>query len=150
MKYPKLTSFFGIATLSFHSSMMGKNHVRLTEEQCQQLEDHFAEEKPAENPEELTQLQSKFDALQENYNALETSNKGLSTAIETALNLNGLKTELGETATSEEAIALLGEKCKEYGNSNNRHSLPPNNGITPPDNGLINGVVDMNDPHNQY
>jgi len=147
MKYPKLTALLGLATLAFHSSVWAKNHVRLTEEECQKLEDHL-EAQPENNTEELTNLQTKFDTLQEKYNALEGSNSTLSTAITTALELNGLTAET-ENATPEEAVALLGTKCKEYGSSENRHAFPKNDGKEKPENGLINNVVDMNDAHNK-
>ncbi|MGD1319541.1 hypothetical protein [Chryseobacterium sp. 2R14A] len=149
MKYPKFTALLGLSTLSFHSTFgIGKNHIRLTEEEAQKIEDHLAAEKPDEST-QLSELQTKFDSLQNNYNTLNESNTAITTALDSALTLNDLKGELGATATTDEAIALLGTKCKEYGASNNRHSFPNNNGQTPPENGLIDGVVDMNDPHNQ-
>lgn len=150
MKYPKFTALLGLSTLSFHSNFgFGKNHVRLTEEECQKLEDHLSADPPAENQQQLTELQAKFDTLQNNYNQLNATNTAVNTALETALSLNDLKGEVGATATTDEAIALLGTKCKEYGSSQNRHSFPANNGETPAENGLINGVVNMNDAHNQ-
>ena len=148
MKYPKLTAFFGLATLSFHSSLMGKNHVRLSEEECQKLEEHLSAEKPDENF-QLSELQTKFDTLQNSYNTLSANNTAMATALDSAIVLNDLKGELGATATHDEAITLLGTKCKEYGSSENRHAIPKNDGITPPESGLINGVVDMNDAHNK-
>lgn len=148
MKYPKFTTLLGLSTLSFHSSMMGKNHVRLTDEQCQQVEDHLSAE-PENNQQQLTDLQGQLTALQGKYDTLLESNTAMTNALDTALNLNDLKGQVGETATNEEAIALLGSKCKEYGSSDNRHSFPKNNGETPAENGLINGVVNMNDLHNQ-
>lgn len=126
MKYPKLTALLGLATLAFHSNLLGKNHVRLTEDQCQKLEDHLNAQ-PENNTEELSSLQKKFDALQKNYDALKASKSTLSTAITTALELNGLSAET-ENATPEEAVTLLGAKCKEYGSSTNRHSFPKNDG----------------------
>jgi len=115
--------------LSFHSTFgLGKNHVRLTEEECQKLEDHLSAEPPADNQQQLTDLQTKFDTLQNTYNELSASNTAVNTALETALSLNDLKGELGTTATTDEAIALLGTKCKAYGASNNRHSFAKNDG----------------------
>ena len=150
MKYPKFTALLGLSTLSFHSTFgIGKNHIRLTEEEAQKIEDHLAAEKPEEGS-QLSDLQTQFDTLQNSYNTLNASNTAITTALDSALTLNDLKGELGATATTDEAIALLGTKCKEYGSSGNRHSFPNNDGQTPPENGLINGVVDMNDPHNQY
>lgn len=148
MKYPKFTALLGLSTLSFHSSFMGKNHVRLSEEDCQKLEDHLNAEKPDENL-QLTELQTKFDALQNSYNTITEQNTAITTALESALTLNDLKGELGANATTDEAIALLGTKCSEYGKSDNRHTFSQHNGITAPESGLINGVVDMNDAHNQ-
>lgn len=150
MKYPKFTALLGLSTLSFHSNFgFGKNHVRLTEEECQKLEDHLSAEPVADNQQPLLDLQAKFDTLQNSYNELNASNTAVNTALETALNLNDLKGELGATATNDEAIALLGTKCSEYGKSDNRHTFSQHNGITAPESGLINGVVDMNDAHNQ-
>lgn len=149
MKYPKITALLGLSTLSFHSTFgIGKNHVRLTEEECQKLEDHFSAD-PSGNVLEMSELQSKFDVLQNNYNTLNATNIAMGDALDAAINLNDLKGELGATATPEEAITLLGAKCKEYGTSENRHSFPNNNGITAPENGLINNIVDMNDAHNK-
>lgn len=148
MSYPKLTTLLGLSVLSSHSNLLGKSHFRFTEEQCNMIEAGLTAESSADQSAELSALQTKFDALQENYNNVNASNGALTTALKNAVELNGLTSET-ETATPEEAITLLGAKCKEYGASENRHSFANNNGITAPENGLINNVVDMNDAHNK-
>ena len=122
MKYPKLTAFLGIMAVNIHSGLFGaKAHARLDEESLQKLEDHLSE-KGGED------IQQKLDNLQEKYNTLETANSSMKNAVTQALELNGLSAELSENATEADAVVLLGNKCKEYGAADNRHSFPKNDG----------------------
>lgn len=150
MKYPKLTAFLGLATLNLHSGLFGtKNHYRLDEEQVQKLEDQLAAQGSEDVQKQLDDLQKNYDTLQSNYNTLETANTGLQNAVTQALELNELTDQLTDKQSVSEGVVLLGTKCKEYGTSNNRHSFQKNDGQEKNEDGLVNGVVNMNDAHNQ-
>ena len=69
----------------------------------------------------------------------------LQDAVEQALEHAGLEAK----GTLQENIVLLGEKCREYGDSKNRHNFPENNGKDEPTNGLEDGYLDPEDSHNK-
>ncbi|MFL9835005.1 hypothetical protein [Chryseobacterium terrae] len=150
MKYPKLGAFLGLAMINIQSGFFGqKAHARFDEEQLQKLEDHMAQESGENLQAQLNTLQQKYDALEISNTTLQTEKDGLQNAVTAALELNGLTAEVTAETTSSQAVELLGTTCKKYGSNENRHSFPANNGQTPPENGLIGGVVDMKDAHNQ-
>jgi len=150
MKYPKLTAFFGLAMINIQSGLFGqKAHARFDEEQLQKLEEHMAQESGENLQTQLNELQKKYDALNDTHTELQTANTRIQNALTAALELNGLTADVTSETTASQAVELLGTKCKEYGSSQNRHPFAKNDGKTPPENGLINNVVDMKDAHNQ-
>ena len=129
MKYPKLTAFLGVAAISIQNGFFGaKSHARLDEEQLQKLEDHMAQESNVDLQAQLNSLQEKYNSLSTNHTALQNSHTGLQNAVTAALELNGLFSEVTNETTPLQAVELLGTKCKEYGDSDNRHSFPNNDG----------------------
>lgn len=136
MKFPKLTALLGLATLSFHASNIfgQKSHVRFSEEEVQSIEDALAE-----NPNE--QLQEQLDTA----NQLNTET---AEAVKTAMETANLEHQHQESLLDN--IKFLGEKCKEYGESKDRHTFAKNNGEEEPTDELIDGYLDPKDEHNQF
>lgn len=147
MKYAKITALLGLAQLTLHSGVAGamglaKPVAKLTEEDLEKIENALNHDFETEN------AQLKAD--------LETANKDKKEAEDKLTSMEGQVAEALQTAGLEggedalENINLLGEKCKEFGESKARHSFADNNGK---DNEgkekYIDGHIDPNDAHNQ-
>lgn len=143
MKFKKITAILGLTSVVFHSNLFGtkKPYAKFSEEDLEALEKAL-ENKTEGNEEEL---QEQINQLSQENNTLQEQASATEKAVAEALALAGLTAK----ETLAENIALLGEKCKEYGESKNRHSMPENNGTEEPTNGLINGYLDPNDEHNK-
>ena len=144
MKFKKITAILGLTAVVFHSNLFGtkKPYAKFSEEELEELEkalENKAEGNEEELQEQINQLTQENSTLQEQALATEK-------AVADALALAGLTAK----ENIAENIALLGQKCKEYGESNNRHSMPENNGKEEATDGLINGYLDPNDEHNKY
>lgn len=139
-KHTAILGVLGLTLLETHSSVMpfGKAHVRLTEEQLDQIESSLA----ANDISGLnTQIENLTSTVEENTATL----GGIDAAIASAFTANGL--ELPEGTAAADAIATLSNKCKEYGESTNTHSFIKNDGKDPET--LVEGYMDPNAEHNQ-
>lgn len=144
----KLLGVLGFTAFTYQSTNIfggGENHVRLTKEQLEKIDaalpDEGATNTATENTKTIANLQSKVDA----FTAGETS---IQEALTTAYQENGFKAVEGQSTL--EAIAHLSAKCKEFGSSNNTHSIPPTDGKDKnDDNDLIEGYIDPNAEHNK-
>lgn len=144
MNYPKLTALLGFATLELHAGVLGtgKPYAKLSLEDLEAIEKALTEK---ENTGEVEELQQKLTETQAEASAYEKMIAETAQSVDKALKIAGL--EKKESMT--QSIELLGEKCKEYGESKDRHSLAENNGNDTDANGLIEGYLDPNDAHNQ-
>lgn len=144
MKFPKLTSLLGQSLIELHSSFFGNNKpfAKLDEEQLQNIE-------TALETTDNSALTAQIEEHEATILTLNTSSTETQNALDQALQLNEIS--LPEGSTSAAAIVALGQKCKEYGASKNRHVDPKNNGEEKPENpqGLVDGYFDPNAEHNQ-
>lgn len=144
MKFPKLTALLGQAQIELHTSFFGNNKpfAKLDEEQLQSLENALEKNDTSALTEKITEHEATIKTLQEN--KTETQN-----ALDQALQLNEIS--VAEGSSSADAIVALGEQCKKYGSSENRHVAPKNDGEEKPENkeGLVDGYFDPKAPHNQ-
>lgn len=142
MKYAKITALLGLAQLTLHSGIvgMGKPVAKLTEEDLEKIENAL------ENNENIEALQQKLSDAEASSATFEKVVAETAQAVENAMETAGLEKQEGLV----ENINLLGEKCKEFGESKDRHSFADNNGKD--DEGkekYIDGHIDPNDAHNQ-
>lgn len=140
MKYPKLSALLGLSEIVLNAGIFGnkKPFAKLDEDDLAKVEGALEDSETESLKEELNQANENLIAEKQTVLAVEN-------AVEQALALAGLTAK----ETLVENIVLLGEKCKEYGDSKNRHSTPENNGTEESTNGLINGYIDPNDAHNK-
>lgn len=151
MKYQKLTAVLGLAQISLSRGALGLSTPTATfsEEDLEKVEQALAQG----DAQAMEALQQEVATLKEE---LATAKEGQAKAIENVMAVEVAVSDALETAglqAEEEitgSIALLGAKCKEYGNSKERHSFPDNNGKEENTDGLIEGYFDPNDEHNQY
>ena len=133
MKFTRITALLGLAQLTFHAGVFGtqKPFAKLSEEELEKIENALAGLESEEMAEEL-----------------EKTKQSLSDAV---TNLEVAKKNSEETAQAVEAAleTLLGEKCKEFGGSKNRHSVVENDGKEVSENGLIGGFMNPEDEHNK-
>lgn len=143
MKYPKLTALLGLTNISLHSGTFGLNSpfAKINEEDLEKIDNALAQE----NSERIRNLIKDLAEAKEESKELQNKVESIETAVAGAMELAGLEAQ----ETAEANISLLGEKCKEYGNSNNRHSFPENSGNEELADGLVEGYLDTNDAHNQ-
>ncbi len=135
----KLLAVLGLQTFTFQSNFWGggKAHVKLDEEQLKLIEAALDEKGSGEEAQTIADLQEKVAGLE-----------AAQEALTAAMNLNGIEAKEGQAMA--DAIADLGAKCKEYGDSKETHSAPPTNGKDKgDDSGLIEGFMDPNAEHNQ-
>lgn len=124
MKYSRIVALLGLSEMVLHSNLFGgKPFAKLSEDELEKIN--------AALEEELASGKENMAALQD--------------AVEQALEHAGLEAE----GTLQENIVLLGQKCREYGDSKNRHNFPENNGKDEPTNGLEDGYLDPEDSHNK-
>lgn len=136
MKYAKLLAVLALNEIALKTPLMGGvAKVSLTEEQLEKIEQALAEK-------DTSALEKELATLKEEKNQWNEELSTLKTATEKALADN--KLEACETLAQN--ITLLGEKCKAYGEKNNLHTPVPNDGK---EKSLYDGVVNMNDAHNQ-
>ena len=140
MKFTRITALLGLAQLTFHAGVFGtqKPFAKLSEEELEKTEG-LAEELESTK-------QSLSDAVT-NLEVVKKNSEETAQAVEAALETAGLKEEAKESVV--ENIALLGEKCKEFGGSKNRHSVVENDGTENSENGLIGGFMNPEDEHNK-
>lgn len=142
MKYAKITALLGLAQLTLHSGItgMGKPVAKLTEEDLEKIENAL------ENNENIEALQQKLSDAEASSATFEKVVAETAQAVENAMETAGLEKQEGLV----ENINLLGEKCKEFGESKDRHSFAENNGKDEEGKEkYIDGHIDPNDAHNQ-
>lgn len=142
MKYAKITALLGLAQLTLHSGIvgMGKPVAKLTEEDLEKIENAL------ENNENIEALQQKLSDAEASSATFEKVVAETAQAVENAMETAGLEKQEGLV----ENINLLGEKCKEFGESKDRHSFADNNGKDEEGKEkYIDGHIDPNDAHNQ-
>lgn len=142
----KLTALLGLAAIQMHNANIfgtGKNYAKLDEEQLQKIEDALGETSSEEATQTIADLQAQVSNLQASENSVQE-------AVTTALQINGLALEEGQTVM--DAITLLGTKCHEYGTAKTTHNIPGSDGKDDAGTGeqLIDGYMDPNDEHNKY
>lgn len=143
-KHTLLIAVLGLASLEMHSNVFGnkKPFSKLNEEQLDLIESALKENDTTALTDEITQLKADLAAAKAEKEAFDT-------AVNQALELNGLGLE-EEEATSADAVTLLGDKCKEYGDAKPAHSITPTDGEDKFEgSGLLNGYFDPNAAHNQ-
>lgn len=142
----KLLAVLNLQAFTFHNNFWGSGeaHVKLDNKQLQLIED--ALEENAENTE--NEDAKTLEDLQAKVSGLEAKETAVQEALTAALNLNGIEAKEGQSVA--QAIADLGAKCKEYGDSNETHSIIKTTGVEKPSgDGIQNGFYDPNAPHNQ-
>lgn len=136
MKYAKLLAVLALNEIALKTPLMGGvAKVSFTEEQLEKIEQALADK-------DTSALEKELATLKEEKTQWEQESSDLKNAVSKALTDNKLEEQQSIT----ENIALLGEKCKEYGEKNNLHTPVPNDGK---EKSLYDGVVNMNDAHNQ-
>lgn len=144
MKYTNILQVLAVETLELHSGVFGskKPFAKLTEEDLEKLDKSLAE---PTNATEIEALKQRITEL-ENENAVFEKTLAETTAeVEKAIETAGLEKQSGLI----ENISHLGAKCKEYGESSDRHTFAENNGKEEPTDGLIENYINPNDEHNQ-
>lgn len=146
-KFSNIAALLG-AALVLHSGFFGnKNHIRLSEEDAQKVDDALGASDNQALQERIATLESEKANLEQEKAALNTQSEATENALQQALELNGLAA--GKDV--EESITLLGTTCKEFGDSQNRHTFAANDGKEgdPSGDGLIDGYIDPKDEHNK-
>ena len=146
VKYSKITQVLGLVAIDLHSNLFGNKQpfAKLTEEDLAKIENALNE---IPNVEEKTkELKEQVEQLTEINKAHQEQGELIAEAVKNAIETAGLE----QQESLAENIVLLGAKCKEYGDSNNRHSLVDNNGIEEHTEGFIDGYFDPNDEHNKF
>lgn len=132
MKYSRIVALLGLSEMVLHSNLFGgKAFAKLSEDELEKINAALEEKDTKALEEELAAGKENMAALQD--------------AVEQAMEHAGLETK----GTLQENIVLLGEKCREYGDSKNRHNFPENNGKDEPTNGLVDGYLNPEDSHNK-
>ncbi|WP_313091898.1 hypothetical protein [Chryseobacterium flavum] len=143
----KLLAVLGLQAFTFHNNFWGNGeaHVKLDNKQLQLIEDAL-EKNATENP--ANEDAKTLEDLQATISGLEANETAVQEALTAALNLNGIERKEGQSVA--QAIADLGAKCKEYGDSKETHSIIKTTGVEKPSgDGIQNGFYDPNAPHNQ-
>lgn len=144
MKFPKLTGLTGQQAIELHNSFFGnkKPFAKLDEDQLQSIEN-------ALETTDTSALTSTIEGHEATILTLNTTQSETQNALDQALQLNGIK--VPEGSTTAQAIIVLGQKCEEYGSSNNRHVDPKNDGNEKPEkaDALVDGYFDPNAAHNK-
>lgn len=132
MKYSRIVALLGLSEMVLHSNLFGgKAFAKLSEDELEKINAALEEKDTKALEEELAAGKENMAALQD--------------AVEQALEHAGLEAK----GTLQENIVLLGEKCREYGDSKNRHNFPENNGKEEPTNDLVDGYLNPEDSHNK-
>ena len=119
----------------------GEAHVKMTKEQLEKIDAALPEEGAQADAKTVADLQAKVNGFVDKETAVQEALTG-------ALELNGIEAVEGQSPA--EAIAALGVKCKEFGDSTETHSIPKTDGVEKPDgNGLKEGFFDPNAEHNK-
>ena len=149
MKFTRITALLGLAQLTFHAGVFGtqKPFAKLSEEDLEKIENALAGLESEGLAEELESTKQSLSDAVTNLEVVKKNSEETAQAVEAALETAGLKEEAKESVV--ENIALLGEKCKEFGGSKNRHSLVENDGKENSENGLIGGFMNPEDEHNK-
>ncbi|MDO5510226.1 MAG: hypothetical protein Q4F57_05990 [Weeksellaceae bacterium] len=141
MKYTNITALLGLTALTVKAGFFGKNpHASLDEEQLEKIDAALAQNPSAD-------LQQKLSALEAQHSELQNAHTRITNALEQALQVN----EIDASDSIEDSIVALGETCKAYGESANRHTFAAHNGQDqdPSTDGLIDGYFNPNDQHNK-
>ncbi|MCO7352078.1 hypothetical protein NHN18_01070 [Riemerella anatipestifer] len=133
MKFKKLTALLCLSQITLHAGFLGnkKSFAKLDEDQLQTIEEALEEKDTSDLEQQLSDSQATI--------------KNVENALEQALNIAGVEAGADMIAS----IVALGEKCKEYGESTNRHTFAKNTGVDEEADSLIEGYLDPNDEHNQ-
>lgn len=134
MKYKLIKSALGVLDLSLQAGLFGgKPYVKFDEEQLDKIEKSLFDNSATE----LQELKATQEQILKKQEALEN-------AIGMALKINNIE----PSGDSVKNIENLGMKCKEYGESQNRHPFIPTDGKDRDlsnEDAFIGGVVDPND-----
>lgn len=122
MKFIKLCALLALTQIELHSNFFGnkKPTAKFDEDQLQAIEDALEKNDTSALDDKIKEHENTISSMQNDKNDIEN-------AISEAFSMNGLT--LTEGMSVAEAIASLGTKCKEYGNSTNTHSIPPTDGV---------------------
>ena len=122
MKYKLLSAVLALASIELHSNFFGnkKPTAKFDEDQLQSIEDALEKN-------DTSALQATITTHEETIATMQTEKTNVENALSEAFSMNGL--ELPEGTSVAEAIATLGTKCKEYGDSTDTHSIVRTNGI---------------------
>ncbi len=138
MKFQKLTALLALSTIELHSNLFGKKpFAKLDEDQLEKIENALEERN-------TTELEAKLSTTEKEKEEAVENVSNLNSAVEQALQHAGLEPK----GSVIESIALLGEKCKEFGDSKDRHNFPENSGKEE-ETELIDGYINPNDAHNK-
>lgn len=138
-KHTLLLGVLGLSVLETHSGVMSsKSHVRLTEEELDKVE-------KALEANDVSGLNQTIADQKEKISNHEKSEGELKESLTAAFAAN--KLEMGDMSPKD-AIAHLSDKCKEYGEATNTHSLAKTDGVDNPS-GMIEGYIDPNAEHNK-
>lgn len=143
----KLLGVLGLQAFVFHNNFWGTGeaHVKLDNKQLQLIEDALEKQGGENTANEDAQTLADLQAQVSGFQAKETA---IQEALSAAMSLNGIEATEGQSVA--QAIANLGTKCKEYGDSNETHSIIQTDGKEKPSaDGLQNGFYDPKAAHNQ-
>ena len=125
MKFQRIAMILGLSQLNLKAGMFGhKPFVKLDEGQLTELENALVENSQEDLQAQIENLTKEKLELENKNQQLIEEKEAVENALEQALNLNEI--EAGESV--EQSIEALAQKCKEYGSSQNRNTLPPTDG----------------------
>lgn len=141
MKHARIAALLALASIDLKSPLFGnEKFVELKESQLDKIEAALAAAQTAADNTALEQLMAEMKANNEKLSAEKTA----LTAEKTALTAE-------KEALTAQVTALTAETERLKTELNNRpaHSLPANDGKEEEVKGEFDGIVDMNDAHNQ-
>ncbi|MDR2205772.1 MAG: hypothetical protein LBE36_06430 [Flavobacteriaceae bacterium] len=128
MKFQKLAALLVLGSIELHSNFFGtkKPFAKFDEDQLQKIEDDLVEK-------DTSALDEKISEQEETIKGLNTEKSEIENAVNQALELNGIKIPEGASIT--DAVALIGQTCKTYGDSKETHTVVKTDGIDKGDDG---------------
>lgn len=147
-KFALISALLGFQLTTKKPLLGGEPVATLKEEDFGKIENEMERLQNQDFQGQLDQAELDRQDLEKQLNQANADKDALQTAVTTALEQNGIESK----GNDYDDILALGDKCKEYGASQNRHTFPSNDGKqADPSNedGLIDGVFNPNDRHNQ-
>lgn len=148
-KFTTLTTLLALGEIELNAGFFGnkKPFAKFDEDQLQVIEDALQKTDNTDLEKKVTDLEAEKIALEKSIFDQKAYQLKIENALEQALQINGLE----PASNIDGSIALLGEKCKEYGDADVSHTLLLNDGHENPDpeNSLQDGYYDPKAPHNQ-